>query len=109
MQPRRRMLALVKLPICLVLIVVPLLLDYSVPDVFAASFKFTNDAGQIVGSFTDTQSVVHGFLASIADVDGDSGGAGGSADTTPPAVSMTAPAPGTTISSGHHRVGYGVG
>src|SRR3989441_9145466 len=38
MQPRRRTLALVKLPICLFLLVVPLLLGYGVPRALADSF-----------------------------------------------------------------------
>ncbi len=41
MQPRRRTLALVKLPICLFLLVVPLLLGYGVPRALADSFTFT--------------------------------------------------------------------
>src|SRR2546428_9248245 len=67
MQPRRRTLALVKLPICLFLLVVPLLLGYGVPRALADSFTFTtidapggnkgsrasglNIAGHIVGRF----------------------------------------------------------
>src|SRR3989441_4290322 len=67
MQPRRRTLALVKLPICLFLLVVPLLLGEGVPRALADSFTFTtidapggnkgsqasgiNIAGQIVGAF----------------------------------------------------------
>ena len=67
LQPRRRTLALVKLPIYLFLLVVPLLLGYGVPRALADSFTFTtidapggnkgsrasglNIAGQIVGRF----------------------------------------------------------
>src|SRR3989442_195846 len=67
MQPQRRTLALVKLPICLFLLVVPLLLGEGVPRALADSFTFTTIdapggnkgskpsgitiAGQIVGAF----------------------------------------------------------
>jgi len=53
-----------------------------------------NDAGQIVGRFIDASNVGHGFLASppVAGT-----GGGGSVDTTPPMVTITAPTSGSTV------------
>src|SRR3989449_435974 len=67
-----------------------------VPGALGTAAAGINDAGQIAGTFTDGSNVGHGFVASLFGPS--SGGGAGSGDTSSPAVSVTSPIPGATVS-----------
>ena len=67
-----------------------------VPGALGTAAAGINDTSQIAGTFTDASNVGHGFVASPFGPS--SGGGAGSGDTSSPAVSVTSPIPGATVS-----------